>query len=283
MQPTIAVIAQGAMGAGVAGRLVAHGAKVVTSLAGRSPASAERARQAGMTATSDQELAGADIFLSIVPPGEALALAERFAPLLRGKPIIYADCNAVSPDTKRQVAEVMRATGCPFVDVGIIGGPPDGSGYSPALYASGEHASRLAVLGRHGLKVPVIEGPVGAAAALKMSYAGITKGFTAIGAAMMLGATDAGAADALRRELAESQPALLAWLTRQMPTMYGKAYRWVAEMEEIADFVGRHPGAEQIYRGAAQLYDQFAEDFASAQDHSKALARFVSADRTDAG
>ena len=38
--------------------------------------------------------------------------------------------------------------------------------------------------------------------------------------------------------MAVSQPALLGWLTRQMPRMHSKAYRWVAEMEEIAAFVG---------------------------------------------
>ena len=64
-----------------------------------------------------------------------------------------------------------------------------------------------------------MDGPVGAASALKMSYAGITKGFTALGAVMMLAATRAGTAEALRRELADSQPNLLAWLTRAVPAM----------------------------------------------------------------
>ena len=44
----VAIIAQGAMGAGMAHRLTSHGATVLTSLAGRSPASARRAAAAGM-------------------------------------------------------------------------------------------------------------------------------------------------------------------------------------------------------------------------------------------
>ena len=81
-----------------------------------------------------------------------------------------------------------------------------------------------------GLDTRLVDGPAGAASALKMSYAGLTKGFTALGAAMMLGAERAGCAEALRAELAESQPHFLAWLSRQVPRMYPKAYRWVAEM-----------------------------------------------------
>ena len=99
----------------------------------------------------------------------------------------------------------------------------------------GPHAAGFAKLNDYGLIVRVLEGPLTAASALKMSYAGITKGFTALGAAMMLAATRGGSAEALKAELAESQPALLGYLTRQVPSMYSKAYRWVAEMDEISD------------------------------------------------
>ncbi|WP_253713756.1 hypothetical protein [Bradyrhizobium sp. WD16] len=67
------------------------------------------------------------------------------------------------------------------------------------------------MLGRHGLDVRVIDGPVGAASALKLSYAGITKGLVAIAATMVLAAERAGAGPALRAELAASQPQLLVW------------------------------------------------------------------------
>ena len=82
MNPTVAVVAQGAMGAGVGGRLAERGLRVVTSLAGRSEDSAKRAKAAGMVAVSDQELARADYFLSILPPSDALALAEKMAALI---------------------------------------------------------------------------------------------------------------------------------------------------------------------------------------------------------
>jgi L-threonate 2-dehydrogenase len=92
-----------------------------------------------------------------------------------------------------------------------------------------------------------------------MSYAGITKGFTAISALMMLGATRAGCADMLHKELAESQSPLLGWLSRQMPKMPPKAYRWVAEMEEIGAFLDGIAGGHDAYEAIARLYQHIAE------------------------
>ena len=277
MTPVVAVIAPGMMGSAVGKRLVEHGLKVTTVTAGRSDATKVRAREAGMMPVSEEDAASADLILSIVPPGDALALSERFAPLLRArneKPV-YVDCNAVSPKTAVDIASVVTQTGTPFVDAGIIGAPPKPNYDGPAFYASGEAADRFAVLGDYGLKVHVIDGPAGAASAMKMSYAGITKGFTAMGAAMMLAATRAGTAEALHDELSRSQPQLLAWLTRQVPAMFPKAYRFVAEMEEIADFVGEDPAARQMYQGYGQLYERLAADVEAEKKETGALAALL--------
>lgn len=274
MKTTIAVIAPGAMGAAVAARLGENGADVVTSLSGRSPASAKRAAEAGMRIVDDAELPSSDLILSIVPPGDALGLAERLSPVLRSvsrKPL-YVDCNAVSPETAERIAGVITATGTPFVDGGIIGGPPR-SGYGgPTLYVSGEPARRVEGLAR-GLVVRAIDGPVGAASALKMSYAAITKGLTALGSASILAATRAGAAEALHRELSESQPMLLAWLSRSVPDMFSKAYRFVGEMEEISSFMASD-GARGIYAGIAELYREVAADKDGENRNIDALTRF---------
>jgi hypothetical protein len=108
-----------------------------------------------------------------------------------------------------------------------------------------------------------------------MSYAGITKGRQALGAARMLAASRAGTADDLRAELAQSQPQLLGWFSRQIPGMYSKAYRWVAEMDEIAAFVGEDEAAHAILGGAARLYERLAQDFAGDKDEIAALEAFL--------
>ena len=80
MTPIVALIAPGNMGSGVAQRLTENNVRVLTSLTGRSEASAKRARAAGMTAVTDAQLTEADFLMSIVPPGDALGLAKRLAP-----------------------------------------------------------------------------------------------------------------------------------------------------------------------------------------------------------
>jgi len=279
MPPVVAVIAPGMMGSGVGGRLVQNGIEVRTSLAGRSEASVARARAAGMVDAPDEQIAAVDIILSIVPPGDALGLAERLVPVLRAaarKPV-YVDCNALNPGTVLRIARVIEETGTTFVDGGIIGGPPAPGSKGTRIYLSGAGAPLVAVLEQYGLEMPIQPGPIGAASAMKMSYAGITKGFTALGAAMMLAATRAGTAEDLKQELRASQPALFGWLTRSMPRMYSKAYRWVAEMEEIAQFVGEDPAGRQFYEAAARLYERIAEDHEGANRETAALNEFCKA------
>lgn len=263
MTPTVAIIAPGNMGAGVGKRLTENKVTVLTTLAGRSAESADRARKAGMKPASERELAEADFLLSIVPPGEALGLARRLAPVLTAanKKPVYVDCNAVSPQTMRAIADAVAATGCPFVGAGIIGPPPRPGTSNTKIYASGLAAPDFAILNDYGLIVRVLDGEITAASALKMSYAGITKGFTALGAAMMLAASRAGSAEVLKAELAENQQALLGFLTRQMPGMYGKAYRWVAELDEISSFVGADHPEHEMLSAAARLYERMAADF----------------------
>jgi L-threonate 2-dehydrogenase len=277
MPPVVAAIAPGAMGAAVGKRLVDRGVKVLTSLQGRSRSTALRAREVGMIAASDEEIASVDLFLSILPPGDALSLAQRFAPVLAASnaKAVYVDCNAINPATVERVAAAIAPTGCAFVDCGIIGAPPKEHDAGPRFYASGPEAGRFAALREYGLDVRVLEGSPGAASALKMSYAGITKGTQAIGAAMMLAATRRGSAEALFHELSFSQKEMLAQFKRQMPTMPAKAYRWIAEMREIAGFVSDDPAARELYEGAAHFYERIAEDFSSDKKDVTALEAFL--------
>jgi hypothetical protein len=174
-----------------------------------------------------------------------------------------------------EIANVAGSTGAPFAAAGIIGPPPKPDSNNTKLYTSGPAATRLASLNDYGLIVRVLNGPLAAASALKMSYAGITKGFTALGATMMLAASRASAADALKAELAESQQALLGWLTRQVPNMYPKAYRWVAELDEIAAFIGEDKDEHEMLAAAARLYERIAADYDGDKREVAALNDFI--------
>jgi 3-hydroxyisobutyrate dehydrogenase-like beta-hydroxyacid dehydrogenase len=275
MTAVVAIVAPGNMGAALARRLVEQEFQVITSLEGRGPASVARAREAGMKDVSRAELCGAEFVLSILPPAAALSFAQSMASLLqaaRRKPV-FVDCNAVSPQTVQEIAAVIEATGAPFVDAAIIGLAPKPGGASPHLYVAGSDAHRLKTL--NALDVRVLDGPVGAASALKMCYAGINKGLAAIGAAMLLAATRAGATAALHQEMSESLPNILSSLGRQIPDMLPKSYRWGAEMREIAAFGGGTGSATgKIFEGFGELFDQIAMDVAGEQIDSEALRGF---------
>ncbi|PSR70907.1 hypothetical protein PHLCEN_2v13221 [Hermanssonia centrifuga] len=210
--------------------------------------------------------------LSILPPSEAYAFAQRFRDAhskeVGTRRLAFADCNAVNPETAKLIASVFVDTPIKFIDAGIIGGPPQGQ-YDPVFYASADVGDEdvldeFAGLQVHGLKVKLLKGEgasVGDASALKMSYAGITKGIIGICTTMILctsttfsccvntyliweyarilaaHAASPATSQALLHELASSQPVILQRIAASTNGMLPKAYRWVGEMEEISAFV----------------------------------------------
>ena len=221
-----------------------------------------------MSAVSPAAAAQSDFILSIVPPDQARVVAETLVPEIASSKhkAVYADCNAVNPATVGEIAALIARTDAPFVDAGIIGGPPVDGAAGPVFYASGDHAATLAELGQHGLSVKALDAPIGAASALKMSYAGITKGLVALAAAMSLAATRAGVGEALRSEIAASQASLHSRFQRSIPDMFGKARRWVPELDQIGGFVGEDLVESQIFHAIANFYGRIADGI----DHESA-------------
>ena len=276
----IAVVAMGEMGSGIGRRIVEGGARAITSLAGRSKASFVNAEAAGVAVLDDEALvAEADMLLSVVPPAAAEATAQRFLPLIERadrKPV-FIDGNAIAPQTLHRIAAPFLASRLPFIDLSIIGAAPKSGGPSPRLYMSGAIGREAGILRDLGLDTRVLSDTLGDASALKMSYAGITKGFQALATAMALGAARSGAGEALVAELRASQPALHAWLQKQLPVMYPKAYRWDGEMREIAAFLDAEAGGAEMFAGAAELYQHVAAAHRAgpASPTMAALDRFV--------
>lgn len=268
---TIGLISPGAMGSAVGARLVEHGARVLTRLDGRSTDSIERAQKGGLERASPHAVATADIFLSIVPPHTAEEVARSFAEWAKDaeRPALYVDCNALSPATKASVAAIVGDAGARMVDACIIGGPTEPGG--PSFYACGPHAGAAAALADHGLRWTVIDAPIGAAAALKMCFAGINKGLFALGNMMRLAAADAGVADALRGEMAARLPHVLNQLEGHTASVFPRAWRWAPEMREIAEFGGTAPGAAEVFEGFALFYERLAADLAGPRRDYEAL------------
>jgi 3-hydroxyisobutyrate dehydrogenase-like beta-hydroxyacid dehydrogenase len=247
----VGLLSPGEMGSAVAVTLREQGVTVLTCLEGRSARTrdlADRDRLEVAPTLADLVLAS-DVILSIVPPASALDVARAVTAAIRatGARPLYVDCNAVSPSTVRAVAATV---GGEVVDIGIIGSPPRGQG-TTRFYASGPQASHLEL---PGLDVRPIGEEVGTASALKMCYAALTKGFTALATELLVAARLLGVNDELAKELADSQAQHHATMARQIPRMPSVAHRWIGEMEEIAKTFAELGLTPRILEGAADLY-----------------------------
>ncbi len=258
LQPTVAIISPGDMGHAIGAVLWQHGLRVLTNLQGRSGRTASLAAQAGMADVADDQtlVREADILLSVLVPAQAYACAERIAAAMRSTKttLLFADCNAIAPRTVQSIEHLLNEAGADVVDVGIIGSPPQAGHAGPRLYASGPTAERLAILNEYGLEVQAIGPHVGQASGLKMCYASVTKGLTALASEALTAGQALGLADVLINELQDSQGELFQWFERQIPRMPPKAYRWVGEMEEIARTFADLGLPPQMLEGAAALY-----------------------------
>ncbi|HEY7908493.1 MAG TPA: DUF1932 domain-containing protein [Thermomicrobiales bacterium] len=258
---SVGILSPGDMGHTVGAVLRAHGLRVLTCLEGRSERTRALATEAGIEEmpTLGDLVVAADIILCILVPAEAMGVASRVAAAIRatGADVLYADCNAIAPQTVRAIGDIITVAGGRFADVGIIGGPPKQPG--TRFYASGPGAEEFAALNDFGLDVRVLDGDAGQASGLKMCYGALTKGLQALGTELLVAARLMGLEETLRAEQVESTPDVLAWLQRAVPTMPPKAYRWVGEMEEIAATFASLGMTPSIFQGAADLYRFIAE------------------------
>jgi 3-hydroxyisobutyrate dehydrogenase-like beta-hydroxyacid dehydrogenase len=252
---TIGLLHPGEMGSVVGAAARERGGRVLWSATGRGASTRSRAVAAGLEDAGGLAalVAASDVILSVCPPHAAVEVARQVADL--GFAGIFVDANAVSPATAREVGSLVEKAGAIFVDGGIIGPPPRTRG-STRLYLSGQNAPRVAALFEGGaLEALVVEGGPGAASALKMAYAGWTKGSAALLLAVRALAAAEGVDAALLREWSLSQPDLPARSEGAAKGNARKAWRFVGEMEEIAaTFAGAglpdgfHQASAEIYR-----------------------------------
>jgi 3-hydroxyisobutyrate dehydrogenase-like beta-hydroxyacid dehydrogenase len=241
------------MGAEVGRCLAQAGHPVLWASQGRSTATAARAEAAGLTdaGTVADVAARADVIVSICPPHAALDVAREVAGF-RG---VFVDANAIAPATAREAEAIIAKGGGTFVDGGIVGPPPTAPGHT-RLYLAGERASSAAGLfAGTVVDARIVPGPIGAASAVKMAYAGWTKGTSALILSIRALARAEGVEDTLLAEWALSQPALPDRSERAAQSAVTKGWRWIAEMEEIAAAMtadglpgGFHQAAAEIYR-----------------------------------
>ena len=240
---TIGLLHPGEMGAAVGAVLRAQGHQVLWASEGRSEETRARAAEAGLEDVgSVPEVAKAEIVFSICPPHAALDVASS----LRSFSGVYVDANAVAPATAAKAAGLVGR----FVDGGIVGSPPREAG-TTRLYLSGDEAPAVAELFAGSVLDARV---VSSASAVKMVYAGWTKGSAALLLAIRDLARAEGVEDTLLEEWALSIPELPERSERAARSADKKGWRWVGEMEEIAATFEANDLPGGFHRAAAEVY-----------------------------
>ena len=238
------------MGAAVSAALVGNGHEVVWASEGRSEETRARAEAAGLldAGTLTALAARSELVISLCPPEHAIAVSDALRSA--GYDGIFVDANAVAPETVHRIA--------PTVDGGVIGPPPRAAG-STRLYLSGPGAAEVAGLfSGSPLDARVVDEAIGSASALKMTYAAYTKGMAALLLALRETSRFHGVDDALLGEWEISQPQLTGMYELAAASSGPKAWRWIAEMEEIAATFAAAGQPDGFHRAAAEVYRSVA-------------------------
>ena len=257
MLSTVGILSPGDMGHTVGNVLRENGLRVITCLNGRSQRTRQLAEKAGIVdvPTYPQFVTEADLILSIMVPAQAISAASVVAEALQqvDTTLAYADCNAIAPQTVRKLGETITSAGGTFVDASIIGPPPRMPG-ATRFYTSGPDLNLFSELNNYGLDIRALGEAVGLASAIKMCYASLTKGLTALCTELLTAASVLGVSEALTAEFQLSQSALFERMERGLPGMPPKAKRWIGEMEEISATFAHVGLTPNILTGAADMY-----------------------------
>jgi 3-hydroxyisobutyrate dehydrogenase-like beta-hydroxyacid dehydrogenase len=234
---TIGILHPGEMGAAVAAQARRKGARVLWCPTGRSQATHDRARRAGLEAVSDlgELLDAAEIVLAICPPSAAQQVATQVA--VAGFRGLYIEANATSPERFRRIAERLADAGAQVLDAAIFGPRPRGSATAAALYLAGRaiDIETVAMVFSGTAVEPVALGEkVGAASALQMAYTSYQRTSRVLAAVAHAIAARHGVTEQLMMEAAQVPGSPLAE-PAQLASVAARAWRWTPELHEVAD------------------------------------------------
>jgi 3-hydroxyisobutyrate dehydrogenase-like beta-hydroxyacid dehydrogenase len=245
------------MGVSVAQSALDSGCDVFWASEGRGSVTRQRASRAGLVdlGTIDRLCDECAVVLSVCPPEFAADVAEAIA--ATGFTGIFADLNALAPQRKADFATRMRERRIRFADGGIIGLPTRSRGET-TVFLSGEAAHEVAACFANGaIGARVLASEAGRASALKMLFAAHNKGSIALYACLYAAAGQYGVLDELQEQFARRGVALAA-VDAQILRAAPKAWRWIAEMDEISATLEAVNMPGDFHRAAAAVYERLA-------------------------
>lgn len=204
-------------------------------------------------------VAGMPAIFSLVSADQALAAAQNCAPHI-APGALWFDCNSCSPETKRQAAQVIEASGGIYVDVAVMA-PVHPKRHQTALLVSGPKTDMaMQVLQALDMKPQLAGGTVGQASAIKMFRSVMIKGFEALTAECLLAARRAGVEGQVLQSLQASDPGI-DWTVRSaynLERMMVHGGRRAAEMREVAKTVAEQGLPSRMSDAITGWQDQIA-------------------------
>jgi 3-hydroxyisobutyrate dehydrogenase-like beta-hydroxyacid dehydrogenase len=177
-----------------------------------------------------------DILISAVTASSALAAATEIAPFLASRHV-YVDINSVSPARKQEIDAVIRSHDGAFVEAAVMAPVPPYGHRVPMLLGGNGALLFAETMAPFGMRLEVLEGSVGTAAAVKMCRSIVVKGLEALLFECVLGASRYNAEDRVFASLVESFPGVdwkkLANYMISRVVIHGE--RRAHEMEEVAE------------------------------------------------
>ena len=247
------------MGSAVGHVLARGGARVVTTLAGRSVRTAGLAGRARIECLPGlvDVVRESEIVISIAPPEHAESIGRDLAGAAAeaGRHPLLADLNAISPATVRRMAGSLTTAGLDLVD-GSVSGPPPWRPDTTRIYLSGRGAPELASIPFPGVELIIVGEEVGTASAVKMCTASVYKGTTALLLHALATARANGVLHHVLDDLADSLPQLTAGIERTLARAATKSGRYVAEMREIAATQAAAGLPAALFEGIAEVYEE---------------------------
>jgi 3-hydroxyisobutyrate dehydrogenase-like beta-hydroxyacid dehydrogenase len=253
---TIGIVSPGAMGSAVGAALTRGGARVVTTVAGRSERTAQLASRAELELLPDLRsvVRAAGVVLSIVPPEAAATVAGDVVQAAEagGTRPLLVELNAVAPATVREIHAAAVDRGLDLVDGSISGGPPWKPG--TRIYLSGARAAEVSALPFDGVERIVVGDEVGSASAVKMSTASVYKGSTAVLMEALLAAHANGVLEHVLEDLRAGAPELVSNVERRLASTAAKSGRYDCEMREISATQAAAGLTPALFEAMAQIY-----------------------------
>ncbi|MEU1309647.1 NAD(P)-binding domain-containing protein [Streptomyces cinnamoneus] len=269
---TLGILHPGSMGAAVAAQAKAAGAEVLWCPEGRSAATKDRAARAGLAAVgSIAEMAhNTDVILSLCPPANAVDVASLAA--AHSFSGIFVDGNAISPASMKTIDTIMSSAGAQLVDGSVIGSPPSAA-KSPRLYLSGPEGPVEAVASLFegtAVNALTLQGGIGKASALKLSYSTFQKTSRALAAVSYALARDYGVEEELM-DVAKERTTSYLTETDYFPKAAARAWRWAPELYEAASALASHSLPMELAEAAALTF----EHWGTTKDTALGLAEAV--------